>query len=36
VSSVPVARVERDAELALILVHNPPVNSLDAEVRLTR
>jgi 3-hydroxyacyl-CoA dehydrogenase len=26
-------RLERDAELALILVHNPPVNTIDAGVR---
>ena len=32
-SSVAVARVERDAELALIVVRNPPVNAIDAGVR---
>ena len=32
-SSVAVARVERDAELALIVVRNPPVNTIDAGVR---
>jgi 3-hydroxyacyl-CoA dehydrogenase len=31
--SVPVARVEREAELALIVVHSPPVNTIDAKVR---
>jgi 3-hydroxyacyl-CoA dehydrogenase len=33
VSSVPVTRVERDDELALIVVCNPPVNTIDAGVR---
>jgi 3-hydroxyacyl-CoA dehydrogenase len=33
VASVAVARVERDAELALIVVRNPPVNTIDAGVR---
>jgi 3-hydroxyacyl-CoA dehydrogenase len=33
VSSVAVARVERDAELALLIVHSPPVNTIDATVR---
>jgi 3-hydroxyacyl-CoA dehydrogenase len=33
VSSVAVARVEREAELALIVVRNPPVNTIDARVR---
>ncbi len=28
-----VVRVERDGELALIIVHNPPVNTITAEVR---
>ena len=32
-SSVPLARVERDDELALIVVCNPPVNTIDAGVR---
>jgi len=32
-SSGPVARVERDGELALIVVRNPPVNTIDAQVR---
>jgi 3-hydroxyacyl-CoA dehydrogenase len=32
-SSIPVARVEREAELALIIVHSPPVNTIDARVR---
>ncbi len=32
-SSVPAARVERDDELALIVVSNPPVNTIDARVR---
>jgi hypothetical protein len=26
-------RVERDGELALIVVHNPPVNTITADVR---
>ncbi len=32
-SSVPVARVEREAELALIVIRSPPVNTIDATVR---
>src|SRR5688572_4665648 len=28
-----VVRVERDGELALVIVHNPPVNTITAEVR---
>ena len=32
-SLVPVVRVERDAELALILVQNPPINTIDAKTR---
>ena len=32
-SSVPVARLERDDELAVIVVSNPPVNTIDAGVR---
>jgi len=31
--SVPVARIEREADLALIVVHSPPVNTIDAKVR---
>jgi len=31
--SSPCVRVERDAELALIVVHSPPVNTITAEVR---
>jgi 3-hydroxyacyl-CoA dehydrogenase len=33
VSSAVVARVERDAELALLIVDSPPVNTIDATVR---
>jgi 3-hydroxyacyl-CoA dehydrogenase len=33
VSSSSVVRVERDGELALVIVHNPPVNTITAEVR---
>jgi 3-hydroxyacyl-CoA dehydrogenase len=33
VSSVAVVRVERDAELALIIVDSPPVNTIDGTVR---
>lgn len=32
-SSSNVVRVERDGELAVVVVHNPPVNTIDAEVR---
>jgi 3-hydroxyacyl-CoA dehydrogenase len=32
-TSVPVARVEREADLALIVVRSPPVNTIDAKVR---
>ncbi|MFC4313190.1 3-hydroxyacyl-CoA dehydrogenase NAD-binding domain-containing protein [Steroidobacter flavus] len=32
-SSSSVVRVERDGELALVIVHNPPVNTITAEVR---
>ncbi len=32
-AAVAVARVERDAELALIVIRNPPVNTIDAGVR---
>ncbi|MBL8269144.1 3-hydroxyacyl-CoA dehydrogenase NAD-binding domain-containing protein [Steroidobacter sp.] len=32
-SSSNVVRVERDGELALVIVHNPPVNTINAEVR---
>lgn len=31
--SAPVVRVERDGELAVLVVHNPPVNTIDASVR---
>jgi 3-hydroxyacyl-CoA dehydrogenase len=31
--SNPIVRVERDGELALIVVHNPPVNTITAAVR---
>ena len=27
------ARIERDGEIALVVVHNPPVNTITAEVR---
>ena len=26
-------RIERDGEIALVVVHNPPVNTITAEVR---
>lgn len=32
-SSSSVVRVERDGELALVIVHNPPVNTITADVR---
>lgn len=32
-SSSSVVRVERDGELASVIVHNPPVNTINAEVR---
>lgn len=32
-SSSSVVRLERDGELALVIVHNPPVNTITAEVR---
>ncbi|MEO8020167.1 MAG: 3-hydroxyacyl-CoA dehydrogenase NAD-binding domain-containing protein [Pseudomonadota bacterium] len=32
-SAIPIARVERDTELALIVVCNPPVNTINAPVR---
>jgi|HigsolmetaAR204D_1030405.scaffolds.fasta_scaffold00488_15 3-hydroxyacyl-CoA dehydrogenase len=32
-SSNPIVRIERDGELALIVVNNPPVNTIDAGVR---
>lgn len=32
-SSSSVVRLERDGELALVIVHNPPVNTINAEVR---
>ena len=32
-SSSSVVRVERDGELASVIVHNPPVNTITAEVR---
>src|SRR5688572_14703453 len=28
-----IVRIERDAELALVIVNNPPVNTIDAKVR---
>src|SRR6478735_5736375 len=28
-----IARIERDGEIALLVVHNPPVNTITAEVR---
>lgn len=31
--SAPVVRVERDGEIAVLVVHNPPVNTIDATVR---
>ena len=31
--SAPVVRLERDGELAVLVVHNPPVNTIDAPVR---
>jgi 3-hydroxyacyl-CoA dehydrogenase len=33
VCSAPVVRVERDGEIAVLVVHNPPVNTIDAIVR---
>jgi 3-hydroxyacyl-CoA dehydrogenase len=33
VSSSSVVRVDRDGELALVIVHNPPVNTITADVR---
>ena len=31
--STAMVRVERDGELALVIAHNPPVNTITAEVR---
>lgn len=31
--SANIVRVERDGELALVIAHNPPVNTITAEVR---
>ena len=32
-SSAPIVRVERDGEIALVVVNNPPVNTITAAVR---